>query len=111
MGGRGNNANRNVRERAYSSFSSIEQMEIRDRAKYEAYSYQRDHLLSGSETSVSNIQIQSIGAIDREGIADVTYTYDVHVRFSEGWDSELNREIIGNDIENRRATKRFKVRG
>ena len=110
MGGRGNNASRNSGTRAFSSFSDVEQMEMRDRAKYEAYDYQRYNLLSGSETSVSNVQIQSIGSIDKEGMADVTYSYDVHVRFSEGWDDELNREIIGHDIETRKATRRMKVR-
>lgn len=109
MGGRASTGSRNT-ERAYTSFSEIEQMEMRDNAKSEAYSYERNHLLSGSETSVSNIQIENIRDIDREGMADVTYSYDVHVQFSEGWDDELNREIIGHDIESRRTTRRMKVR-
>ena len=110
MGGRGNTGTRSTGTRPYSSFSDIEQMEIRDRAKYEAYSYQRDHLLAGSETSVSNVQVEKIGDIDKDGMADVVYSYDVHVRFSEGWDAELNREIIGHDIESRRDTRRLKIR-
>lgn len=106
MGGRGNSGSRNTS----SSISDFEMMEMRDRAKTEAYNYERYHL-GYNETSVSHFNIESIGEPDNKGMADVTYTYDVHVTIPLGPDPETGIEQYERDIETRRNTRKMKVVG
>ncbi len=79
-----------------------------NRLTTEAYNYERYHM-SGSQTSVSNINIESIGQVNEDGMADVTYSYDANVRIPVGVDPETGRLEIEYDTETRRNTNRFFV--
>lgn len=106
FGGRGGSGSRN----SSSNLSEFERMEMRDRAKTEAYNYERYHL-GYNETSVSHFEIESIGEPDDNGMADVTYTFDVHVSIPLGADPETGIEQYERDIETRRNTRRMRVVG